>query len=139
MISVYRSRLERSVSFERELRAGTVGYHRYHARMARRAQHLRCSLRSYVREANERTTGWISITATMCSKFLHLHSTILVLPHHDQNYSIFNIIYYIVSFRTSSSCFCQPQQSTVFSGKGLKFCPIRSEKTVPSRFWLVEI
>ena len=26
-----------------------------HARMARRAQHLRC----YVREANERTTGWI--------------------------------------------------------------------------------
>ena len=35
----------------------------YHARMARRAQHLRCSLRcslrSYVREANERTTSWI--------------------------------------------------------------------------------
>ena len=28
----------------------------YHARMARRAQHLRC----YMREANERTTGWIS-------------------------------------------------------------------------------
>ena len=29
--------------------------------MARdRAQHLRCSLRCYVREANERTTGWIS-------------------------------------------------------------------------------
>ena len=27
----------------------------YHARMARRAQHLRC----YVKEANERTTGWI--------------------------------------------------------------------------------
>ena len=28
----------------------------YHARMARRAQHLRCSL---VREANERTASWI--------------------------------------------------------------------------------
>ena len=28
----------------------------YHARMARRAQHLRC----YVREANERTTNWIT-------------------------------------------------------------------------------
>ena len=36
---------------------------RYHARMARRAQHLRCSDpfdAPYVREANERTTGWIS-------------------------------------------------------------------------------
>ena len=34
----------------------------YHARMARRAQHLRCSLRrsDYVREANERTTDWIT-------------------------------------------------------------------------------
>ena len=32
---------------------------RYHARMARRAQHLWCSL-SYVREANERTTSWIT-------------------------------------------------------------------------------
>ena len=29
----------------------------YHARMARRAQHLRCSLR----EANERTTSWINL------------------------------------------------------------------------------
>ena len=29
----------------------------YHARMARRARHLRCSLR--IREANERTTSWI--------------------------------------------------------------------------------
>ena len=31
----------------------------YHARMARRAQHLRC----YVREANERTTSWIRAAA----------------------------------------------------------------------------
>ena len=34
----------------------------YHARMARRAQHLRC----YVREANERTTGWISARPKGC-------------------------------------------------------------------------
>ena len=35
----------------------TTYHHPYHARMARRSQHLRCSLSSYVREANERTTG----------------------------------------------------------------------------------
>ena len=33
----------------------------YHARMARRAQHLRC----YVREANERTTSWITLTRAL--------------------------------------------------------------------------
>ena len=38
----------------------------YHARMARRAQHLRCSLMlRYVREANERTTGWIRYPSTV--------------------------------------------------------------------------
>ena len=39
----------------------------YHARMARRAQHLRCSL---VREANEGTTSWISLEFLKCVSIL---------------------------------------------------------------------
>ena len=38
----------------------------YHARMARRAQHLRCSPCEIVREANERTTGWIVLEEHGC-------------------------------------------------------------------------
>ena len=45
-------RLSRSESQESGRSLSDLGYH---ARMARRAQHLRC----YVREANERTTSWI--------------------------------------------------------------------------------
>ena len=47
----------------------------YHARMARRAQHLRCSLREHVREANERTTGWIRQRQT---KWCSHHFTLVI-------------------------------------------------------------
>ena len=60
------------------------------------------SLREKRKLRAARGSGITARTATMCSKFIHI--CILVLPHHDQKYSIFNIIYCIVSFRTS--CFC---------------------------------
>ena len=44
-----------STQIDLKSREGARGV-QYHARMARRAQHFRC----YVREANERTTGWIT-------------------------------------------------------------------------------
>ena len=56
----------------------------YHARMARRAQHLRC----YVREAKEWTTGWI----TRALRFVGLQPTVIAsrAPHLLLEQSVMN-------------------------------------------------